>query len=202
MAPKKKPPKKLDGGSASGTKMPAPKRTTQAEKKSGGVAKKPSPKKAVRKTPTGIKKETKKKSTKATGKAGTIIKKEPEEISDKPAGNTRAAAKKGSKEPTKPAGKSVTATATATATTARSKGKSTKPVGNTSAVTKEPTPELVDILSDGDNPAVSPKRKRKTEDKWTETTDLPVPKSPKLDKGTSLSIPKLSRRVAFSRCAY
>lgn len=179
MAPERRPVKKAEGKIASAIKKPAPKKPTEVGKKSIGVAKKPPPKKPVGKTSAAIKKETKKSSTKATSKADNPIKEEHEKISDKPAGNTRAAKKNKSEEaPITTVGKSVTATSK------KPRGRPTKPPGQTRAATKEPTPEPVDIPSE-DTPASSTKRKRETQDKWTETTHLPVPKSPKLgDRST------------------
>ncbi|CAD6580995.1 MAG: hypothetical protein ASARMPREDX12_000332 [Alectoria sarmentosa] len=185
MAPKKRPAKKSEGGSTSANK-PAQRKSTKTEKKSSSVAKKPPPKESVGKT-AAIKKETKKKSIKVTGKAAAVIK--VEEISDKPAGNTRAATKKEPKDkPTKSAGKPVAAT------TKKPKRKPPKPAGKTSAAAKEPSSELVGFPSE-DKPAASPNRKRKTEDKWTETTDLPVPKSPKLNPGSSPNPSRKSREI-------
>lgn len=173
MAPKKKLAKKSEGESTSATK-PAQRKSTKTEKKSACVAKKPPPKKSMGKT-AAIKKETKKNSIKVTGEASAVIK--VEEISDKPAGNTRAATKKEPKDkPTKPARKPVTA-----------KRRPPKPAAKTSAAAKEPSSEL-DGFSSEDTWAASPNRKRKTEDKWTETTDLPVPKSTKLNPGRCLLI--------------
>lgn len=180
MAPKKKPALKLKGDGTSAIKKPAPKRSTLAGKESGAVAKKP-PRKAVGKIPTAIKKETKKGSTKATAKTDSVI--NDEDISDKPAGNTRAATKKESnEEPSRPSRKTVTATSK------NPKARSTKPADKSSAAAKEPTSEPVDIPSAGKAPPASPKRKRTTEDKWTEAADLPVPKSRRLDEGKPASI--------------
>ena len=181
MAPQKKAAKKPGDNSTSTTKKLAPKQPSRVGKKSRGAAKKPSLKKPMGKTPTEIKKErkeTEKKSAKAASKAEILIK--DEDISNKPAGNTRAATKKESKDgPTEPWGKA----STAPTTTKTSKNKSKEPEAKTRSTTKEPTLELVDIPSEDDAPAANLKRKRATEDKWTETTDLPVPKSPKLDEG-------------------
>lgn len=194
MAPKKKPALKLEGDSTSAIKKPAPKRSPPAGQKSGAVAKKPPPKKAAGKIPTAIEKETKKRSTKAIAKTDSVI--NDEDISDKPAGNTRAATKKESnEEPSRPAGKKVAATATAK----NPKARSTKPADKSSAAAKEPTSEPVDIPSAGKAPPASPKRKRTTEDKWTEAADLPVPKSPRLDEGKPASIlVSLSETVTIS----
>lgn len=132
----------------------------------------------VNSTPATKKSAPKKNPTKATSKAGTVNKEEREDISDKPAGNTRAADKKRSAEvSSKPAGKTVTDTAK------KSNDKPPKARGKTSAATREPTPEPDSSPSEEAIRLPSPKRKRETADKWTETTDLPVPKYPKLDEG-------------------
>ena len=187
MAPKKKP-----------TKKPAPKKATQAGKKSTDVAKKPAPKKPTRagkksadvakktpshkpvaKTPTAIKKETKTKATKPTSKADLVV-----EDHDNPAGRTRAGTRRAAEEePTK----STVTTLTTTTTIKKSQGKAAKTSGMKSVATKERYPEPVDIPSGNDTPPASPKRKRATEDKSTDTTDLPRPKSPKLHEGKWLS---------------
>ena len=166
MASKRRPAKKAEGKIASAIKKPAP-------KKSIGVAKKPLAKKPVGKTPAAIKKETKKSSTIATSKTDNLIKEEHEKNFDKPpAGNTRAAKKRFEEAQLINIGKSVTATSK------KPIGRPAKPPGETPVATKAPTPEHVDVPIE-DAPKASPKRKRETQDKWTETTDLPVSKSPK-----------------------
>ena len=183
MAPKKKPikkpaPKKATQAGKKSTdvaKKPAPKKPTRAEKKSADVAKKTPSHKSVAKIPAAIKKETKTKATKSTSKADLVV-----EDHDNPAGRTRAATRRAAEEePTK----STVTTLTTTTTFKKSQGKAAKTSGTKSIATKERSPEPVDPPSENDTPPASPKRKRATEDKSTDTIDLPRPKSPKLHEG-------------------
>ena len=167
MAPKKKHARK-----------PAPKKSNQAGKKSNAVDKKTPSYKPVAKTPTAIKKETKTKTTKSTSRADPVV--ADEDISEQPPGRTRAATRRAVKEePTK----STVSTLTTTTTTKKSQGKPAKIAGTKSFATNEPSPEPVEIPSENDTLPASPKRKRTTEDKLTDTTDLPRPKSPRLYEG-------------------
>ena len=159
-------------------KKPAPKKPTQAGKKSTDVANKTPSSKPVAKTPTAIKKETKTKATKSTSKADPVV--EDQDISDKPAGRTRAATRRAAEE--EPAKNTVT-TLTATTTSKKSQGKAAKTSGTKSIATNERSLEPADLSSENDTLPASPKRKRATEDKSTDTTDLPRPKSPKLHEG-------------------
>lgn len=154
-------------------------RKKATKKKSVGVRKKPPPKKPAVNAPAGTSEETNQESAKATGKADNVIKKD-EDVSDRPARNTRAATKKGSKQgSTEP----LDETSTAPTTITTSKTKPNKSADKTRATTKEPTSVPVNIPSEDEVPLANLKRQRATEDKWTETTDLPGPKSSKLDKG-------------------
>ena len=185
MAPKKKQakkpaPKKATQAGKTSTdvaKKPAPKKPTQAGKKSTDVAKKRPSHQPVAKAPAAIEKETKTKATKSTSKADLVV--HDQDISDKPAGRTRAAARRAAEEPTK----STVTTLTTTTTIKKSQGKAAKTSGTKSIATNERSPEPVDVPSENDTPPASPKRKRATEDKSTDTTDLPRPKSPKLHEG-------------------
>ena len=167
MAPKKK-----------NARKPAPKKPNQAGKKSNAVAKKTPPHKPVAKTPTATKKDTKTRATNSTSKADPVL--EDENVSERPPGRTRAATRRAAEEePTK----STVSTLTTTSTTKKSQGKPAKIAGTKSVATNEPSPEPVEIPSENDSPPASPKRKRTTEDKLTDTTDLPRPKSPRLYEG-------------------
>ena len=167
MAPKKKQAKK-----------PAPKKATPAGKKSTDVAKKTPSHKPVAKTPTAVKKETKTKATKSTSKANLVV--ENQNISDKPAGRTRAAARRAAEEK---ATESTVTALTTTTTIKKSQGRPAKTAGTKSIATNKRSPEPVDIASENDTLRASPKRKRATEDKSTDTADLPRPKSPKVHEG-------------------
>ena len=142
------------------------------------VGKKPPPKKPVGNAPAATSEETNQVSAKATGQADNVIK--DEDISDRPARNTRAATKKGSKQGST---ELLDETSTAPTTITTSKTKPNKSADKTGATTKEPASVSVSIPSEDDAPLASLKRQRATEDKWTETTDLPRSKSSELDKG-------------------
>ena len=168
--------------SADEVKKPAPKKPTQAGKKSTDVTKKTPASKPVAKTPTAIQKETKTKATKSTSKADLVA--EDQNISDgPPAGRTRAASRRAAaKEPTE----GTVTTLTTTITVEKSQGEAAETSGTKSVATKERSPEPVDVASENDTPPASPKRKRATGDKSTDTTDLPRPKSasPKRKRAT------------------
>ena len=142
------------------------------------VGKKPPPKKPVGNAPAATSEETNQESAKAMGQADNMIK--DEDISDRPARNTRAATKKGSKQGST---EFLDETSTALTTITTSKTKPTKSANKIGVTTKEPASVSVNIPSEDDAPLASSKCQRETEDKWTETTDLPRPKSSKLDKG-------------------
>ena len=153
-------------------------RKKAAKKRSFGVGKKPPPKKLVGNAPAATSEETNQESAKATGKADNVIK--GEDTSDRPARNTRAATRKGSKQgSTEP----LDETSTAPTTITTSNTKPDQPADKTRATTKEPISVPVNIPGEDEVPPASLKRQRANEDKWTETTDLPRPKSSKLDKG-------------------
>lgn len=153
-------------------------RSKVTKKKCVGVRKKPPQKKPVGNALAATSEETNLEPAKATYKADTMAK--DEDNSDKPARNTRAATKNQSKQGST---ESLDDTSTAPTTVTTSKRYPNEPADKTSAATKESSSEPVNISSEDDVPLASLKRKGATEDKWTETTDLPRLKSSKLDKG-------------------
>lgn len=153
-------------------------------------SKKRRPKKPVKKAPAAIRKGKKEESAEVTSKPDTVV--IDEEISDNSTGNTLDAAKK---ESGQGSAELLSETSTAPTVTKQSEMKPENSPGEARGTTNEPPPEPVGILNEDNEPlppvilsedevaSASLKRKRAIEDKRPESTDLPVPKSPKLDEG-------------------